>query len=322
MLMMMRRIFIMVAIAVLAVGPMSAITLEKIAFGDMNQWEKRTIKESSVIGGNTRTLYEIAPNATIEGSKPYSNMGGSPWATSNVLAKVAGVTKTSNAVYGEQRASGDYCAKMCTILEHVKALGMINMDVLVSGSIFLGQVFEPIKSTKNPYGKMEMGIPYTKRPTCLVFDYKVTVPQGNKIYSSGFGSKKTLQGQDYAEVYVLLQQRWEDKDGNLHAKRVGTGRERFGKTVSNWVNGHQLTIHYGDITKQSFYKSYMGLISKENSYYARNSKGKMVPVIEEGWADANATPTHVLVMASSGCGTAYVGTVGMTLWVDNFAFGF
>ena len=131
-----------------------------------------------------------------------------------------------------------------------------------------------------------------------------------------------MQGQDYAEVYVLLQQRWEDKDGNLHAKRVGTGRERFGKTVSNWVNGHQLTIHYGDITKQSFYKSYMGLISKENSYYARNSKGKMVPVIEEGWADANATPTHVLVMASSGCGTAYVGTVGMTLWVDNFAFGF
>ena len=66
----MRRIFIMVAIAVLAVGPMLAITLENIAFGNMNQWVKRTIKESSVIGGNTRTLYEIAPNATIEGSKP------------------------------------------------------------------------------------------------------------------------------------------------------------------------------------------------------------------------------------------------------------
>ena len=62
----------------------------------------------------------------------------------------------------------------------------------------------------------------------------------------------------------------------------------------------------------------MGLISKKNSYYARNSKGKLVPVIEEGWDNANATPTHMMVMASSGCGVAYTGMVGMTLWVDNF----
>ena len=27
----------------------------------------------------------------------------------------------------------------------------------------------------------------------------------------------------------------------------------------------------------------------------------------------------MLVMASSGCGTAYIGTIGMTLWVDNMA---
>ena len=45
-------------------------------------------------------------------------------------------------------------------------------------------------------------------------------------------------------------------------------------------------------------------------------------MIEEAWDDANATPTHVLVMASSGCGVAYTGTVGMVLWVDNMAWGF
>ena len=28
----------------------------------------------------------------------------------------------------------------------------------------------------------------------------------------------------------------------------------------------------------------------EKAYYARNSRGKMVPVQEEGWDDANATP--------------------------------
>ena len=48
-----------------------------------------------------------------------------------------------------------------------------------------------------------------------------------------------------------------------------------------------------------------------------NSKGKMVPVIEEGWDEADATPTHMLVMASAAQGEPYVGTIDMTLWLDN-----
>lgn len=43
----------------------------------------------------------------------------------------------------------------------------------------------------------------------------------------------------------------------------------------------------------------------------------MVPVKEVGWDLPDATPTHLLVMASSGSGTAYIGTLGLTLWVDN-----
>ena len=145
-------------------------------------------------------------------------------------------------------------------------------------------------------------------------------PAGAPIYSSGFGSKKTLSGRDNAEVFVILQHRWEDSKGNIHAERVGTGRERFGKTTMGWVNKHRIPIWYGDIRKHAGYKPYMGLISKEKSYYARNKKGKMVPVVEEKWAAAGTKPTHVMVMLSSGCGTAYTGTVGMTLWVDNVAF--
>ncbi len=61
----------------------------------------------------------------------------------------------------------------------------------------------------------------------------------------------------------------------------------------------------------------MGLIHADKNYYARNSKGKMVPVQEVGWDDADATPTHLMVMASSGSGTAYIGTIGLTMWVDN-----
>ena len=66
----------------------------------------------------------------------------------------------------------------------------------------------------------------------------------------------------------------------------------------------------------------MGLISGEKSYYGRNSKGKMVPVKEVRWDDADATPTHMLVMLSAGSGEAYIGTIGLTLWVDNVSLVF
>ena len=315
----MKKIALIIAIMAIAATGMKAEKLEPIKFGDFENWVTRVIKESGVIGGNTKKVYEIAPSTTINGAKAYRNMGGSQWATSNAYAKVMGVVKTSNAVFPDKHGAGR-CAKLTTLLEHVKAAGIVNMDVLVSGTIFLGKMLEPVSSTKNPYSKMEMGIPYTKTPKFLQFDYRLVAPAGAPIYSSGFGGKKTLSGRDNAEVFVILQHRWEDSKGNIHAERVGTGRERFGKTTMGWVNKHRIPIWYGDIRKHAGYKPYMGLISKEKSYYARNKKGKMVPVVEEKWAAAGTKPTHVMVMLSSGCGTAYTGTVGMTLWVDNVAF--
>lgn len=297
------------------------LTLEPIKFGDFSQWVTRDITESKVLGGKQKTIYAIGPTAHITGNKAYTNTGGSPWATSNVYAKVSGVVKGSNTV-SPCDVNGNRVAKMEAKMEHVKVLGLINMDVMVAGSIFLGRVFEPITSTKSPYSKMEMGIPYAKRPKALVFDYMVDMPESDtRTKSTGFSSKKTLPGRDHAEVYVLLQKRWEDANGKLYAQRVGTGRERFSKSTP-WTKGHQLPIHYGDITKESFYQPWMGLLNGELAYYARNSKGKLVPVEEVGWAPADATPTHVLVMASSSCGEAFIGSEGLTLYVDNMAFGF
>lgn len=60
----------------------------------------------------------------------------------------------------------------------------------------------------------------------------------------------------------------------------------------------------------------MGLRSTD---YARNSKGKSVPVKEVGWASANETPTHLILQFSSSDGGAYIGTPGNTLWIDNVA---
>lgn len=319
----MKRIlkYTLAGLMLLAGSEMYGYTIEKIRYGDMSNWVTRNLTESKVIGGKKKTIYAIGPTQTLNGNVAYKPTGGSPWGSSNVYAKVSGIVKASNTVEPAV-VNGNKMAKLFTKMEEVKVLGMINMDVMVTGTIFLGKIVEPISSTKSPYSKMEMGIPYTKRPKALVYDFKVDMPNVNtRTKATGFGSKKTLQGRDQAEVYVLLQKRWEDEKGNIYAHRVGTGRERFNKSMPLTKN-HALTINYGDITKKPFYKSYMGLLDGAKAYYAYNSKGKLVPVHEIGWADENETPTHVLVMASSTCGEAFVGTEGIALYVDNFGFGF
>ncbi|MCM1348465.1 MAG: PCMD domain-containing protein [Firmicutes bacterium] len=290
--------------------------IEPIKYGNFNSWVTRHMKESGVIGGDSKTVYEIGPTQTINGNKAYANLGGSPWATSNVYAKVKGVEKCSNAVFPANRgSSANKCAKLCSKLETVTVLGLIDMKVMVAGSIFLGRMIEPITSTSNPYTKMEMGVPYTKRPKNLVFDYRVEMPNVNKrTKASGFGSPKTLQGRDAAVAFVLLQHRWEDANGNIHAKRVATGGEMYHK-ATNWVNSHKLPLVYGDCSKKAGL-GWLGLKTKKNAYYARNSKGKMVPVIEEGW-DGTLQPTHLIVEMSAGSGEPYVGTEGLTLYIDN-----
>lgn len=296
--------------------------VETIPYGDMDRWVTRHVKESRIIGGHEKKCYSVGPVREIFSSEPCPNPGGSPWATSNVVAKVMGIKKVSNAVYPDARGAGK-CAKLTTEIDNCKAVGIIDINVLVAGTLFLGTMEEPIKSTKSPYSKMDMGWPYTKRPGALQFDYKLVVPaEGGRVYSSGFGKSKTMPGTDRAEVFILLQRRWEDSAGKLHAKRVGTGRELLARSTNGWVNRHQLDVHYGDITGKPFYRSNMGLIPTEKSYYSRNSRGELVPVHEEGWDDASATPTHMLVMFSAGSGEPYVGTPGLTLWVDNVGLVF
>lgn len=298
-------------------------TVEPIKYGDMEQWVTRNIKESAIIGGKTKQVYAIGPTATINGNQPYKNRGGSPWSTSNVLAKVSGVTKTSCQVVPGQHPGHGKCAVLESKIENCKALGIININVMVAGSMFLGHMIEPIKSTKNPYTKMEMGIPFTKRPSALVYDYELIIPPTNeRVYSSGFSRKRVMKGHDNAEVMILLQRRWEDAEGNIYAKRVGTGRELLTRASSGWKNGHHLDIHYGDITKQPYFRANMNLIPEAKSYYARNSKGKMVPVKEVGWDDASAAPTHLIVMFSAGSGEPYVGTPGLTFKVDNVGLAY
>ena len=106
-----------------------------LKYGDMDQWITRKIEESKIIGGNTKLLYELGPTQEIVNNEPFTNMGGSPWGNSNVMAKVMGIVKTNTSVYPEERGTG-YCARLETHIESVKVLGLVNITVLASGSLF------------------------------------------------------------------------------------------------------------------------------------------------------------------------------------------
>ena len=289
-------------------------TTEPILYGDMDRWMVRVVDESFIIGGATKYLYEITPGDTLRNNTPYKNTL-SPWATSTVMAKVSGIYKASVTIFPEARGEG-YCARLETRMEHVKVLGMINLSVIATGTIFLGEVIEPIRDTKNPQAKLNNNIPFSKRPQALVFDYKVQ-PGGEQVKATGFGRITKIPEQNNAEACLLLQYRWEDEKGNIFAKRVGTAYERYDQEIDEWQNAHQIPIRYGDITGEKFFKPYMDLIKGENTQYCTNSKGEMVPIQEVGWAEAETQPTHMILRFSSGHGGAYIGAPDAKFWIDN-----
>lgn len=304
--------------AMLCCGTVSAQqhTVEEIPFGNMDRWIDRQIKESGIIGGATKHVYAIGPTATITENKAYKNMGGSPWATSNVMARVMGVTKTNTSVFPEKREDG-FCARMDTRMESVKVAGLLDITVLAAGSMYLGEMLEPIKGTKNPQKMINSGIPFTKKPIALQFDYKVKMSDREKrIRATGFSRITDVEGKDFPAVILLLQKRWEDKKGNIYAKRVGTMVVRYYATMDDWRNNATYSIMYGDIIGNPAYKAHMMRLQVEERY-AVNSKGESVPIREVAWGTEEDVPTHLILQFTSSHGGAYIGSPGNSLWVDN-----
>lgn len=287
-------------------------------YGKFDNWHIREIKESSLIGGETAHLYEFYGNqeTVVTGKQPFIPPKGYVWRTNNVLAIVAGVVKTNNTVYPEKRDEG-YCARIETHLEEVKVIGLINMDVVCQGAIMIGTLPEPITTPKDPMTKVQYGLPFTKCPIGVEFDYKANV--GNEVYrGTGFSKLKPMGFADYAEVNFMLQKRWEDEDGNIHALRVATGIQRITESTSDWVNGYRIDLKYGDITKEPYYKEYMGLkTDPKTAYHDINSHGKDKLIQEEGWAEPGTQPTHLILHFITSCGEAFYGGLGNTLWLDN-----
>ena len=318
--------YISIAMCLLSVLPLSAQTepadgrFELLKYGHMDEWVVRHIKESGIIGGKTKTLYEVGPVRTLDGNEAYSNLGGSPWGTSNVLARVSGITKTNTTVVREARGDGA-CARLETHIETVKVLGLINIRVLAAGSVFLGDMKEPITGTKDGPKAMNAGIPFTRRPKALRFDYRVRLSgEPDRIKLTGFSGQEKVEGKDLCTVTLSLQRRTEDAQGRITARRVGTLVVEYAASTDGWVEAATYPILYGDLTGRPEYDAArMGL---RTDLYARNSRGESVPIQETGWAAADEEPTHLCLQFASSHGGAYIGSPGNTLWIDNVGLAY
>jgi hypothetical protein len=228
-----------------------------------------------------------------------------------------GVEIGNPCVFPEKRGDG-FCCRMETNIRKIDIL-CLNLEVLVSGALFLGDMESPVTNVKNPVRKLNHGIPFTLKPKAIQFDYKYK--PGEKRINALYKTTE-VEGQDKAELCLILQKRWEDKKGNVFAKRIGGTRQFFTGTNGKWEVEKTLPICYGDITNESFYDpKTMGLIPEVHDLYVKNSKNKMVPVVETDWASTDEKPTHlILYFTSSYEGIDFTGSPNSTLWIDNITF--
>jgi len=308
----MEKVETIILAALLSILPSFAQRTEPVPFGDFEQWTRRHIKESGIIGGNIQTVYVIGPEETIEGNLPY-DYSRTIWASSNAVARVAGITKTSVTVEPVQGADG-LCARLSTRYANCRVAGIINISVLATGAIYWGRMLEPVTSVKDPFSFMDWGIPFTKRPSALLMDCQAELPNTGTLVRGTTFSHKEFPGEDPCQIVLLLQRRWEEADGSVHAQRVGTAGCRIEQSTDGWHKDFRIPVIYGDARKSASFRSYMDL---SQTFYAVNSRGECMPIQEDGWADANAPVTHAILMISAGSCEAFVGALGNTLYVDN-----
>ena len=298
---------IQIAISVLlltAFLPALAQRVEPVPYGDFEQWTTRAIKESAIVGGNTCTLYTVGPlDKTI-------------WASSNVWAHVMGVVQTSVTMEPDEGPTGQ-CARLSTRFASCRVAGMIDIKVLATGALYWGRMLEPVTGVKKPYSYMDWGIPFTGRPSALILDCKAELPATGILTKGTTFKQEEFPGEDPCQIMLILQYRWEEADGSIHAKRVATGVRRIAKSTGGWKKDFRVPLIYGDARNSASYAGGWELLSGRKTLYALNSRGQKKPIIEEGWADENTPCTHAVLQITAGCHGAFIGALGNTMWVDN-----
>ncbi len=270
--------------------------IEMIPYGDFESWTEKQIKESALIGGQTKTLYKI---------------GGS-WSSSNAHARALGVDKVSVSVTPERRGEG-YCCRMESTLESVKAIG-IDFKALATGSIYTGKLQDVVglKQSSDPNSAIDMGVPFTGRPSALILDYKALIQDRTAVYAPAKTKVKEVAGHDKGHITLILQHRWEE-NGHVYAYRVGTAVQTIDRTTE-WRNDFRVPVVYGQA----------GAVLKElsnNRHKTHNSEGKMVCIEEVGFREDMA-PTHLIVQISAGSMPPFTGCPGNVVWCDNIRLAY
>lgn len=270
--------------------------IEMIPYGDFESWTEKQIKESALIGGQTKTLYKI---------------GGS-WSSSNAHARALGVDKVSVSVTPERRGEG-YCCRMESTLESVKAIG-IDFKALATGSIYTGKLLDVVglKQSSDPNSAIDMGVPFTGRPSALILDYKALIQDRTAVYAPAKTKVKEVAGHDKGHITLILQHRWEE-NGHVYAYRVGTAVQTIDRTTE-WRNDFRVPVVYGQA----------GAVLKELSndrHKTHNSEGKMVCIEEVGFRE-DMTPTHLIVQISAGSMPPFTGCPGNIVWCDNIRLAY
>jgi hypothetical protein len=280
----------------------------------LDSWYSRKLKESSLLSGSTIMLYgvgNVSPQADLYDLKLKDPK--SPWATTNIYAKMV-LDVGNTRVTPEKRGNG-YCARLETRIRKDNIAGF-KVNVLLAGTLFLGETAEPVRGMKDPEKNASQGIPFTGMPKAVKFDYKYNIGKSRIVATTNI---KPASGEDMADFSIILQKRWEDKDGNVFATRIGGNRVFFKGTVDQWVNGATYPVFYGDVTNLPQYDpKTMGLIPSVGKVYVKNSKGKLVPLVETGWGKPDEKPTHIIMyFTSSYEGMLYTGSAESVFWVDN-----
>ncbi|MBR2166084.1 MAG: PCMD domain-containing protein [Paludibacteraceae bacterium] len=260
---------------------------------DFESWKTKQIKESSLIGGRTKTLYKL----------------GGTWDCSNAHAKAMGVDKVSVSVTPEKRGEGT-CCRMESTLETVSAIG-INFKAFATGSIYTGKMIDVVgmKQSSDPNSAIDMGIPFCGRPSALILDYKALIQNQQAVYAPAKTHVKNVDGRDAGQITLILQHRWEE-NGHVYAYRVGTVQKKIAQST-DWQNDFRLPVQYG--------KSSLALTNDRHKTH--NSEGKMVCIEEVGFRD-DIEPTHLIIQISAGSMPPFTGCPGNIVWCDNIRLAY
>ncbi|NLR94199.1 PCMD domain-containing protein [Flammeovirga agarivorans] len=148
-------------------------------------------------------------------------------------------------------------------------------------------------NTSDPAQSAILGVEYTKRPKSMSFNYKYT-PGDEYLQFDGAVSSPVEGAVDSCLVYMYLQKR----EGES-IQRIGTAAMQHSDTVTEWTK-EKLEVIYGEI---------------ENPV-----PGFRLRPEETGWADADATPTHVIItFTSTSAGDYFRGAIGSVLMVDDIS---